>query len=370
MDWNLSSIPCEHPTPSVIVSEEIVHSNIQSMQAYCREHGLQLRPHTKTHKSKAMARKQVAAGAIGLTVAKVGEAEVMSEVCDDIFIAYPAIGAARTRRAAELAKRIKLAVGVDSIEAAQQLSDAAIAAGATIGIYLDVEVGFRRTGVIAKQVSIQLCHQIAGLPGLQMLGVMCFPGHILPNADDAKWKAYQADLQDVVDGAKSLGVNLTVVSGGSTPTAKESHRNPSLTEIRPGTYIYNDWNEVRLGVCKEEEVAARIIATVISTPETNKIVVDAGSKTLSSDRNAADQNSGFGHLPDFPNSKVVRLSEEHGEIQLAEEDLANRPAPRVGERIWIIPNHICVCVNLQNEFFIHDGNSLHPSKVDARGLLS
>lgn len=317
-----------------------------------------------------MGQLQVQAGAVGLTVAKVGEAEVMAEICDNILIAYPAIGEARTKGLVELAKKVRLAVGVDSLRAAELLSAATVQGGVTIGIFIDVEVGYRRTGVLDTQGAVQLCEQVSRLPGLQLQGLMCFPGHILPNASDEKWADYHRDLANVVDGAMKLGVKLEIVSGGSTPTARESHRNPGLTEIRPGTYIYNDWNEVQLGVCTPDQVAARILATVISKPEKNKIVVDAGSKTLSSDRNAADPNSGFGHLPDFPHAKVVRLSEEHGEIQLSDDDLGGSGGPGVGDRVWIIPNHICVCVNLQNDFYIQDGEMLHRSPVDARGLLT
>jgi D-serine deaminase-like pyridoxal phosphate-dependent protein len=142
-----------------------------------------------------------------------------------------------------------------------------------------------------------------------------------------------------------------------------------LNEIRPGTYIYNDLNEVRLGVCSIDDCAARILATVVSTPERNKLVIDAGSKTLSSDRNAANPDSGFGYLPLYPNAKVYRLSEEHGEIQLTDDDVADTAPPKVGDRLWLIPNHICVCINLQNDFYLHDGRQLHLSHVDARGLL-
>ncbi len=370
MDWNLSFLPDDHPTPSIIVSEEIVSSNIQSMQAYCDQHSLKLRPHTKTHKSKWMARQQLAAGAVGLTVAKVGEAEVMGEVCDDLMIAYPAIGKGRLARLAALASRIRLTVAVDSQAAVDQLQQVALEHSVRIGVVVDLEVGFHRTGVVDPERGIELSKYVVSRSNLDLRGVMCFPGHIPPNASEAHWAGYEASLSKVVNGLREQGIEAEIVSGGSTPTAKQSHKNAILTEIRPGTYIYNDLNEVRLGVCSLEEVAARVVATVVSTPEPNKIVVDAGSKTLSSDRNAGDPNAGFGYLPDFPNATVVRLSEEHGEIELSPLDLVGRDSLQVGDRIWIIPNHICVCINLQNEFYLYDGSTLRMMKVDARGMVS
>lgn len=369
MDWNIHNIPADQPTPSVIVSIELAEANIKRMQDYCNEHGLRLRPHTKTHKSLWAAQLQMKAGAVGLTVAKVGEAEVMSHVCRDIFIAYPAIGAHRLSRLMELAKRIAVSVGIDSQEAASQLQKAAEDAGVQVGVLVDIDVGFHRTGVQDRAKSVELCTFVAAQPNLAFRGLMCFPGHILPHAQSETWSAYEAALKSIVEELTQRGLSVEIVSGGSTPTAMESHKNPALNEIRPGTYVYNDLNEVRLGVCDLDHVAARVLATVVSKPEPNKVVIDAGSKTLSSDRNAALPDSGFGYLPDFPEAKVVRLSEEHGEIVFSDADVASDRVPEVGDRLWLIPNHICVCINLQNQFFLHDGQSLSVLPVDARGLL-
>lgn len=369
MDWCLESIPEDQPTPSVIVSQEVVRKNIISMQSYCNEHGLKLRPHTKTHKSITMAREQMSAGAVGLAVAKAGEAQVMAHASNDVMIAYPAIGTKRAEMVTELASRIDLRIGVDSVDAVDYLQSAAGRRGVTIGIMLDIEVGFHRTGVVDPTAAIQLGEYVSKQSNLAIRGLMCFPGHILPGADQERWAAYEESLQRVVDGLRSRGIEATTISGGSTPTARDSHRNRLLNEIRPGTYIYNDLNEVRLGVCTLDDCAARVLATVVSTPEPKKLVIDAGSKTLSSDRNAANPDAGFGYLPLFPNAKVYRLSEEHGEIQLSDEDIANVAPPKVGDRLWLIPNHICVCINLQNQFYLNDGERLQMLPVDARGLV-
>ena len=362
-------LPEDHPTPSLVIDAAIVRNNIRSMQSYCDQHQLKLRPHTKTHKSVHMAREQMLAGAAGLTVAKAGEAEVMSQASDDVFIAYPAIGPSRLRRVTDLARTANLRMGIDSRDAAEIVQSAAQAAGVHIGIMVDIDVGFHRTGVMNVAQAIELCEFVVQKSHLRMDGLMCFPGHIKPTSEDGLWQGYESALQEVIDILAKKGIEAKTISGGSTPTAKTSHRNKCLNEIRPGTYIYNDLNEVRLGVCGFEDCAARVLATVVSVPEPTKFIVDAGSKTLSSDRNAVDPESGFGYIVQYPHAKIARLSEEHGEIVMPIESLEQSSQPKVGDRVWIIPNHICVCVNLQNEFYWMEDNQLTLMRVDARGML-
>ena len=359
--------PDDHPTPSLIVHGGVVDRNLSRMQSYCNNHALNLRPHTKTHKSLEMARRQLAVGAVGLTVAKVGEAEIMSRVCSDVFIAYPAVGSHRLARIATLGKSHRISIGIDSLAAAKSLQDAAASQSCKLGVLVDLEVGFFRTGVEDPKNAIALCEFVASQKNLDFRGVMCFPGHILPSADDSVWYAYTDSLAKVIDQLQSRSIPVPIVSGGSTPSAMQSHRNPLLNEIRPGTYIYNDMNEVRLGVATLDDCAARVLATVVSTPSRNKFIVDAGSKTLSSDRNCVDADSGFGYVVEFPDAKISRLSEEHGEVVLPEAS-PSKP-PRVGDRIWIIPNHICVSVNLQNSFYLLQQETLDQLPVDARGML-
>ena len=371
MSW--IELPDDHPTPSLVVDAQRVDRNLRRMQDYCDRHRLHLRPHTKTHKSIPMARRQIAHGARGLTVAKVGEAQQMSAASSDLFIAYPAIGPQRLVRLEKLAKELagqqggQLALGVDSQKAAQGIADAATKAGVPIGIMVDLDVGFHRTGTETTQQAIELCTWVSKQAGLRFRGLMCFPGHILPNASPQSWAHYHQAIAQVVDRLKALSIDVPVVSGGSTPTAMESHRNPILNEIRPGTYIYNDWNEVSLGVASIDDCAARVIATVVSVPTKSKFILDAGSKTFSSDRNCVDADSGFGKVVEFPEAKVSRLSEEHGEVTFPEN--YSGPRPSVGDRLWVIPNHICVCVNLQNTFYLHQNGLLEELAVDARGLL-
>lgn len=346
--------------------------NIDRLQTYCDSHELQLRPHTKTHKSKRVAGAQMASGACGLTVAKAGEAVVMSEVTPDIFIAYPAVGQRRLSILAELAQRTRLAIGVDSLEAIEQVHDACRRAGSTVDLVVDLEVGFFRTGVLDADHAVALCEAIGQKSHLRFRGLMCFPGHLLPESDAGNWQRYAEAFHTVLVELERRSIPVETVSGGSTPTALHSHRNPFLTEIRPGTYVYNDMNEVRLGVASLDDCAARILATVVSVPSANKFIIDAGSKTLSSDRNCVEPDSGFGHVIEFPGAKISRLSEEHGEITFAdpEETDGERPRPpKVGDRVWIVPNHICVSVNLQNTFFLWNENEILELPVDCRGLL-
>jgi D-serine deaminase-like pyridoxal phosphate-dependent protein len=256
---------------------------------------------------------------------------------------------------------------LDSLDAAEQFQAAAKREGSQIGVLVDLDVGFFRTGIADPDTAIALCEAITKQSQLRFRGLMCFPGNLLPDSDDSVWRHYADTLGEVLHRLKASGIPVELVSGGSTPTALQSHRNPFLNEIRPGTYAYNDWNEVRLGVATLDDCAARILTTVVSVPSPRKFVVDAGSKTLSSDRNCVDPDSGFGYVVEYPESKISRLSEEHGEITLPDSHLS--PPPRVGDRVWIIPNHICVCVNLQNEFHLWDGKATRTLPVDARGLL-
>lgn len=366
MRW--PDLPDEHPTPSLVIHRPTVRDNLQRMQTYCDSHALRLRPHTKTHKSLLMAQEQIALGASGLTVAKAGEARVMSRASKDILVAYPAVGAKRLHDLVAVARDAEVTVGIDSMDAAQQLQSAAVHAGVTFGILIDMEVGFSRTGVQDVASAVALGQAIDSMSHLKFRGLMCFPGHLLPSSPPEAWARYTESLQNIIEQFAASGIPVETVSGGSTPTAVASHRNPFLNEIRPGTYIYNDLNEVRLGVATLEQCAARIAATVVSVPSSRKFIIDAGSKTLSSDRNCVDDQSGFGMVIEYPTAKISRLSEEHGEVVLPENSVQS--LPRVGDRVFVLPNHICVCVNLQNSFYLLDSDSLVEYPVDARGLLT
>ncbi len=356
-------------TPALVLDGVILAQNIGRLAAYGKRFSLGVRPHTKTHKSLEMARRQLAAGAVGLTAAKVGEAVVMAQACDDLLLAYPAVDPPRCERLAKLAREKTVRVAVDSIEAIAALSDAARKAGSTIGILVDLDVGMHRTGVQSPGAALELAQDASKSASLRLDGLFIYPGHVWAPADQqGEPLGRVAELvQATLDLWKRSGLAASIVSGGSTPTAYQSHLIPQLTEIRPGTYIYNDMNTVAGGFCRIEDCAARIVCTVVSNAVPGKVVIDAGTKTLSSDRNIPNPESGHGYVVEYPLAKITRLSEEHGEIDITACDRA----PAMGERVSVIPNHICPCVNLQDAVFYREPDgTLRSIRIDARGKLS
>lgn len=356
-------------TPCLVVDSQTVRRNLEALQQYAEQNGLRVRPHAKTHKSLRIAQEQLQLGSQALSVAKVGEAEVLSRVCDDILIAYPAVDAQRCDRIAELAKRIAVRVAVDSRESVDALANAARKSGATIGILVDQDVGFHRTGIASPDDVAELAtHIVSHHDGLRFDGIFFYPGHVTAPASDQLNLLQQIDaqLQATLQRCQEKGLEVSVISGGSTPTTFQSHHITSQTEIRPGTYVFNDMNTVRGGFCRIDQCAAVVIATVVSTAVAGKAVIDAGTKALASDRNWIEPDSGFGHVIEYPDAKIVRLSEEHGELDFS--DCSSRP--RIGERVAIIPNHICPCVNLHDSFlWLDDSGNAQRSPVDCRGML-
>lgn len=360
----------EVPTPALVLDSRVVLSNIQRMAAYGRDHNLAIRPHTKTHKLVKLAQMQLDAGACGLTMAKVGEAEVMSQLDTELLIAYPAFDRARKHRVAELAKRRSVVVGLDSTMAAEELGSAAQQIGSTLGVLVDVDVGMGRTGVVSPQAALELAQFVTRHSHLRLDGIMCFPGQImdLPDQQVGPQAAVSAKLRETIDLWRKDGLEARIVSGGSTPTAYQSHLVPELTEIRPGTYIFNDTNEFLGGYSTFEQCAARVIVTVISNAVPGQIVIDGGSKTFTMDACVADRESGHGYVVGVPGARIVRLSEEHGQVDIRRVD---GPVPKLGQRLAVIPNHICPCVNLQNfAWWMREDGSLERLTVDGRGLLS
>lgn len=346
-----------------------VRRNLDRLATYAAEHGLGVRPHTKTHKSQALAKAQLDAGAVGLTVAKVGEALVMAEVGDDLLLAYPAVDAARTRRIAELARERTVRVAVDTPEAVDALDAAARQAGSVLGMLADLDLGMHRTGVQSPEAAAELAQRIERAKGLRLDGLFCYPGHIWgAAADQGPALAPGAEqLARAVELFKRHGLSTGIVSGGSTPTAYQSHLAGPLTEIRPGTYIFNDMNTVHGGFCSLEDCAATLVCTVVSDAVPGQVVIDAGSKTLTSDRCVPNLDSGHGYVLEYPDARITKLSEEHGQVDVSACDAR----PRVGERVTVIPNHICPCVNLQDNVWWDEGDGqLVPHRVDARGKLS
>lgn len=356
-------------TPALVIDSAVVERNIKRMAAYAEQQDLDLRPHTKTHKSRDLAAAQLAAGAVGLTVAKVGEAEVMSAVGSDLLLAYPAIDPARTERLAKLARHHTVRVAVDSVEAADALAAAARRISATIGILIDLDVGQHRTGLQTPATALKLAQFVDRAAGIRLDGILCYPGHIwLPPAEQAEALGLVSDrLVETLDLWAKHGLEARIVSGGSTPTAYQSHLVPEYSEIRPGTYVFNDLNTVRGGFCTLEDCGLRVVATVVSTAVPGQFVLDSGSKTLSSDRCATAPESGHGLVCEYPDAKIVKLSEEHAQVDARD----CQRLPKLGERVTLIPNHVCPCVNLQDSVWLREPDGrLEKLTIDARGKLS
>jgi D-serine deaminase-like pyridoxal phosphate-dependent protein len=356
-------------TPALAIDSQILARNIQRVNDAARAMGLALRPHTKTHKSLKLARLQLGAGASGLTVAKAGEARVFSELGADLLLAYPTVDAPRCTAVAELAREHTVRVALDSEFAAKQLAAAAFAARSTVGVLVDLDVGMHRTGVATPADALLLAQRIDATPGLRLDGLFFYPGHIPGRGENksALLEAVDALLAETLGLWEQAGLAARIVSGGSTPTAMDSHRITRQTEIRPGTYVFNDMNCVAAGIATLDDCAARIYCTVVSNAVSGQVVLDGGTKTLTSDRCGPAPDSGHGHIVEYPDAVIAKLTEEHAQVDVTR----CARAPELGERVSIVPNHICPCVNLQDRIWLKHADGTHEAvTVDARGKLS
>jgi D-serine deaminase-like pyridoxal phosphate-dependent protein len=284
------------------------------------------------------------------------------------MMAFPAVDPLRCRLLAKLARKKTVRVVVDTAAAIQALGEAAQAARSTIGVLVDRDVGLGRTGVGTNEEALVLAQLIDRTPGLRLDGLLCYPGHVWAdhNEQGGPLGAVSAILDEVLALWSRHGLQAKIVAGGSTPTAYQSHLVKSFTEIHPGTYIFNDMNTVRGGYCALEDCAARFVCTVVSDAVRNQVVLDAGSKTFTSDLCVPARDSGHGYIVEYPAAKITRLSEEHGQVDVSLCD----PRPKVGERVTVVPNHICPCVNLQDFLWWSEpGKKARRVPVDARGKL-
>ena len=356
-------------TPALLIDLDIMERNLGRVADYAREHDLRVRPHTKSHKIPALGRMQIARGAVGLTVAKVGEAEVMlSAAPDDILVAYPVIGRRKLERLMQVAAHTNVTVSLDSLFAARQLSDAAREVQREIGVLAEVDMGLGRVGVLPGAPLLELAHGIDRLPWLRFEGIAFYPGHIKlldeegRKALDQLSNALAAILRDL----RQAGLAVKIVSGGSTPTLWNSHEISGLNEIRPGTYIFNDRNTFLSEACTMQDCAASIMTTVVSTAKKGQLIIDGGSKTFSSDRPVAGSEVSFGHVVEAPGAVFSKMNEEHGfvDVRRASHDFS------VGDRLRVIPNHICVAMNLHETVYGIRGETVEQVwRVEGRGKL-
>ncbi|GIF03889.1 alanine racemase [Actinoplanes siamensis] len=329
------------PTPCVTVDAGVLDRNLRTMAASAAARGLALRPHAKTHKCVEIARRQIELGAAGLTVATISEAEVFADAgIRDLFIAYPVWPSPqRAARLRALAARVALRVGVDSAESAEALARAVPG----LEILVEVDSGHHRSGVAPAEAGGIAAE--AQKAGLEVRGVFTFPGHAYgPGRSGRVTEEEAAALTGAAGTVTALGLDAGVRSGGSTPTAALTD-SASLTEMRPGVYVFGDAQQVELGTCGWDEVALTVTSTVVSRSR-RKVIVDAGSKVLGADRQT--WATGFGRLLDHPDARITALSEHHATVMFPE----GAPLPRLGEILRVVPNHVCATVNLADELVV------------------
>lgn len=359
----------ELDTPSVVVDLDILERNLRRMSDYCRLKGLTLRPHTKTHKIPEVARRQIDGGAVGITVAKLGEArEMIAAGFRDVLVAYPIVTDAKARELSILAEEAKIVVSLDSGEAVAAIARQADERGVRIGILVEADVGFHRCGVSNAGEALLLARRVLDSPALDFTGLMFYPGHLLVTPDEQTELIGEVNerLTHFYEAFDRAGFSVATVSGGSTPTAYRSHEFRGLTEIRPGMYLFNDRNMVGVNAAAIPDCALSVLVTVVSTAVAGRAIVDGGSKTFSSDRYLAGDGQGFGIIKEDPAAEFISMSEEHGHL-----DITRSPRPyRVGERLTIIPNHVCSTVNMHDEIYgIHGGRVEEVWRVAGRGKV-
>jgi D-serine deaminase-like pyridoxal phosphate-dependent protein len=345
-------------TPAVVVDLDIVEANIARVQALCDRAGLANRPHVKTHKSPMLARLQRDAGARGITCQKLGEAEVMADGgLDDILISYNLLGEEKLGRLGALRRRIDVTVAADNPVTIAGLPKAAAIAERPLDVVIECDTGLKRAGVETPGEAIALARLVALSPGLRFAGFLLYP-------PETGWPRTQLFLGEALAGIRAEGLDARIVSTGGSPNLVHLGEMKGGTEHRPGTYIFNDRMQVEAGVATFDDCALTVLATVVSRAAPDRGILDSGSKTLTSDTGGLD---GFGHLLDYPQARIARFSEEHGFLDLG----ANQQRPEIGEIVRIVPNHVCVVVNMVDRLVaVRGGKIVGKIEVAARGRIT
>jgi D-serine deaminase-like pyridoxal phosphate-dependent protein len=367
------------PTPCVLVDRARVERNIERMQAAASGRGLHLRPHAKTHKSIAFARRQIERGAAGVCCAKIGEAEVFAVAgIADIRIPYP-LNPVNAPRILALLDKARISFIVDHPDVARGWSTALRAAGREVDVLVKVDVGFHRCGIDPGSAgAVEFVASIARMPGLRFRGLLSHAGHAYAAmSDDEAAEIAHAEavvLNDLAGRIRAAGIAVDEISVGATPTARFSVREEGITELRPGNYIYYDRTQVALGAASWRDCALTVLARVVTTHAPDRLIFDSGSKTLTNDlARGATNPVGFGAVlssldSDEPDDTLVieRLSEEHATVR------ASRPSQlEPGDLVRIVPNHSCVVSNLVDHLWLVDGDDvIERMDVSARGRIT
>ena len=355
-------------TPALLVDYTILQRNIQRLQEASDAAGIAVRPHIKAHKTPQVAQMQIQAGAIGVTCAKLGEAEAMAAGgMDDIFLANCIVGELKMARLVALAKHVpKLSVAVESTESAQQMNDAFAAAGLILDIIIEVNIGSNRAGV-EPEAAVQFAEALGEYPALRITGIMGYAGglgYIVCDEDERiEIAAEEARrISAVADELRAAGFDMQTISGGGTPTAGRYRKGCGLTEVRCGTYCLNDCNQVDLGACAVEDLAATVLSTVVAVPAEDRIIIDAGTKAL--DQAVSDLTEGYGRLKGHEGGGVYKINDEHGYVDgtCLQGDLA------IGDILEIYAPRICTCLNLYDYMHVvEDGHVRDVWRITARG---
>ena len=347
----------EFGTPAVVIDLDVVDRNIARVQAICDRAGVANRPHIKTHKSPTLALSQITAGAKGITCQKLGEAEVMADAgIDDILISYNLLGDEKMARLAALQGKASMTVAADNTVVIDGLPKAAAISGRPLSVVVECDTGRKRAGVETPAEAIALARQIAASKGLHFAGFMLYP-------TETGWAEAQAFYDAALAGVREHGLNASMVSTGGSPNLKNLGKLNGATEHRPGTYIYNDRMQVAAGVATLDDCALTIYSTVVSRAAPERGILDAGSKTLTSDTGGLD---GYGLILEHPEAKIARFAEEHGFLDLSRSNTR----PNVGDVVRVVPNHVCVVVNMMDEVVMVRGEEIvGVLPVAARGKL-
>ncbi|MGA0235640.1 MAG: alanine racemase [Alphaproteobacteria bacterium] len=344
-------------TPCMVIDMDRVEANITAAQARCDAAGVANRPHIKTHKSPVLAQMQLDAGAQGITCQKLGEAEVMAQAgITDILLATNLIGAARSGRLSALQRQLPLKVCADNPVSLEAYAAAAKAADRPLDVLIECDTGLERAGVETPAEVLALAAQIKDDPWLKFEGLLFYPP-----LDG--WPATQTFFDRVHQGLAELGLQPKTVSTGGTPNFTNLGQLKGATEHRAGTCIFNDRMMIAAGMATLEDCALHVYATVVSRGGAQRGILDSGSKTLTNDSGGLD---GYGYILEHPNARIHKFAEEHGFLDLSHCE----PKPEIGEIVRVVPNHVCVVVNMVDQLVMVRGEEiLGPLPVAARGLL-
>ena len=346
------SIVSDLETPSVLIDLDKMEQNITRMQKHCDDLGIQFRPHIKTHKIPDIARRQIEAGAIGIACQKVSEAEIFAAAgFSDIQIPYNIVGRRKTRRLAKLAQQADVTVTVDSMPVIDGIAEAAQEVGATIGMMVELVSLGERTGT-TPAAALELAQHITAKDNLRFAGVMIYPS-------DA---ATRPRLLETLALLAEAGIDVETVSGGGSGASSDAHKLPELTELRVGTSIFWDWTCVAAERASFDDCAMRVLATVVSANEPERVILDSGSKAIHSET----LDGQFGYIVEYPEARLHKVNEEHGYVDCS----ACPNPPAVGEIVHIVPVHTCVVTNLHNELYGVRGDAIEEIwDVAARGMV-